>query len=132
MLASIRGIAAEQQVKDWIARVGLDAHDRRRYRAYSLGMKQRLGIACACMEEPDFLILDEPTNALDMDGVAMVRRELCAARDRGATVLMACHDDTVVRTVADEIWHMAEGHLEGREVLGKETDDGEEHIPLEA
>lgn len=123
-LASIRGIADERQIRGWLARVGLDPDDRRRYRAYSLGMRQRLGIACACMEEPDFLILDEPTNALDADGVAMVQRELRAARGRGATVLMACHDALVVRAVADEIWHIAEGHLEGHEVFEARGGDG--------
>lgn len=116
-LARIRGEADEDKIKGWIRRVGLDPDDRRRYRAYSLGMKQRLGIACACMEEPGFLILDEPTNALDAEGVSMVLEVLQDARERGTTVLLACHDAAVVRAMADEIWHIAEGHLEGHEVL---------------
>lgn len=116
MLASIKGIAEEAQIRSWISTVGLDPDDRRRYRAYSLGMKQRLGIAAALMEEPDVLLLDEPTNALDAGGVLMVQEQIRAARNRGATVLLACHDAGIVRSLADEVWHLAEGHLDNCEV----------------
>ncbi len=116
MLASIKGIAEEAQIRSWISTVGLDPDDRRRYRAYSLGMKQRLGIAAALMEEPDVLLLDEPTNALDTGGVLMVQEQIRAARNRGATVLLACHDAGIVRSLADEVWHLAEGHLDNCEV----------------
>lgn len=117
-LASIHGKADDEQLRAWIAAVGLDPDDRRRYRAYSLGMKQRLGIAGALMEEPDLVLLDEPTNALDIDGVALVQKLVREARGRGATILLACHDADVVDALADEVWHLAEGHLDGHETLG--------------
>lgn len=104
--------------------MGLDPDDARKYRKYSLGMKQRLGLAAAVMERPEVLVLDEPTNALDTSGVelAVQQIELAvqqieAARDRGATVVLACHDADVLRGLSDDIWHLAEGHLDGHEVL---------------
>lgn len=112
MLASIRGIADESNARDWLHRVGLNPDDRRRYRAYSLGMKQRLGIAAALMETPDLVMLDEPTNALDDQGIAMVVDEVRRAKNRGATVILASHDAEVLGSLSDEIWHIAEGHVE--------------------
>lgn len=121
MLASIRGAVGSAQVRSWITTVGLDPDDRRKYRAYSLGMKQRLGVAAALMEEPAILLLDEPTNALDADGVLMVREQIAVARNRGAVVVLACHDAGVVHDLADEVVRLAEGHLDGYECLtGKE------------
>ena len=97
--------------------MGLSPADKRYYRKYSLGMKQRLGIAAALMETPEIVMLDEPTNALDASGVEMVRCEVNSARERGATVILACHDASVLRELSDEIWYLAEGHIDGHEVL---------------
>lgn len=126
-LASIRGPVNVDSVHAWLWRVGLDPADRRHYRRYSLGMKQRLGIAAALMESPAVVMLDEPTNALDAGGVEMVRREVHAARERGATVILACHDAVVLRELSDEIWYLAEGHIDGHEVLQVEGDGDEVH-----
>ncbi len=124
-LASIRNTLTDDDIRSWIGRVGLDPTDRRHYRRYSLGMKQRLGIAAALMESPDVVMLDEPTNALDTEGVRMVRHEVGAARARGATVVLACHDAGVLRDLSDEIWYLAEGHIDGHEVLTARDDGGE-------
>lgn len=124
-LASIRNVVDDDTIRSWIERVGLDPASKRRYRAYSLGMKQRLGIAAALMESPAFVMLDEPTNALDADGVQMVRREVEAARDRGAAVVLACHDASVLRGLSDEIWYLAEGHIDRHEVLTGPVDPQE-------
>lgn len=124
-LASIRNVVDDDTIRSWIERVGLDPASKRRYRAYSLGMKQRLGIAAALMESPAFVMLDEPTNALDADGVQMVRREIEAARDRGAAVVLACHDASVLRGLSDEIWYLAEGHIDRHEVLTGPVDPQE-------
>jgi len=121
MLASIKGQLGADEIRGWIERVGLDPADKRHYRKYSLGMKQRLGIAAALMETPDIVMLDEPTNALDSDGVEMVRREVEEARRHGATVILACHDANVLQGLSDEIWYLAEGHIDGYEVLAKEV-----------
>jgi ABC-2 type transport system ATP-binding protein len=117
LLASIRGLASHDDVCAAIRSMGLDPDDRRTYRKYSLGMKQRLGLAAAFMETPPVLILDEPTNALDTAGVELAVGAIRAARDRGATVILACHDADVLRDLSDEIWYLAEGHLDGHEVL---------------
>lgn len=116
-LASIRSELDDSKICSWIERVGLDPTDRRHYRRYSLGMKQRLGIAAALMESPEVIMLDEPTNALDASGVQMVRREVGMARERGATVILACHDAGILRELSDEIWYLAEGHIDGHETL---------------
>lgn len=124
-LASIRGVLDDDAVCAWLDRVGLDPADGRHFRRYSLGMKQRLGIAAALMESPEVVMLDEPTNALDTDGVEMVRREVHAARQRGAAVILACHDAGVLRGLSDEIWYLAEGHIDGHESLYDAVEEGE-------
>jgi len=121
LLASIRNLVGPEDIRKTIADVGLDPDDKRKYRKYSLGMKQRLGLAGAVMESPEVLILDEPTNALDSAGVQMAMGLIMQARDRGATVLLACHDANVLRGLSDEIWHLAEGHVDGHEVLNPAT-----------
>ncbi|AEB06516.1 ABC transporter related protein [Coriobacterium glomerans PW2] len=117
LLASIRRSVDAAGVRAAIARVGLDPQDRRRYRKYSLGMKQRLGIAAAIMEAPDLLVLDEPTNALDVAGVEMLKRIVAQERSRGACVLVSCHDAGVLREMSDEVIYLAEGAVERRETI---------------
>ena len=74
-------------------------------------MKQRLGIACAMMEEPEALFLDEPINALDEDGVMLVRRLLREQTEKGSLVLLACHDREELFLLADEVYYMEEGKI---------------------
>ena len=66
--------------------VGLDPDDKRKYRKYSLGMKQRLGIACAIAEDPDLIILDEPFNALDEAGIRQIESLLCELKKQGKLI----------------------------------------------
>ena len=116
-LASIRRVADEKRLYDVINFVGLEPSDRRHFSKYSLGMKQRLGLAAAIMERPRLLLLDEPTNALDAAGVQMLKKLVAGMRSSGATVILACHDAIVLRGLSDQIYHLAEGHLEGHETL---------------
>ena len=111
LLASIKHSVGPEEIRQTIARVGLDPNDKKKYRKYSLGMKQRLGIAAAVMEEPDIIILDEPTNALDSDGVAMLKEILQDQRERGALVLISCHDLPTLQELSDEIYLMESGAL---------------------
>ena len=111
LLASIKHSVGPEEIHQTIARVGLDPDDKKKYRKYSLGMKQRLGIAAAVMEEPDVIILDEPTNALDSDGVAMLKEILHDQRERGALVLISCHDLPTLQELSDEIYLMESGAL---------------------
>lgn len=126
MLAGIRKRIDDDTVREWIARVGLDPGDKRKYRSYSLGMKQRLGIAAALMEEPTLVMLDEPTNALDTGGVELAKAEILRARDRGAIVVLASHDASLVAEVVDGLWFLAEGHIERHETCMHATKDEEE------
>ena len=91
LLATIKNIITDDEIKDAIRRVGLDPEDRRPYKKYSLGMKQRLKIAQAIMEKPKLIVLDEPTNSLDQDGVKLVRQILLEEKEKGATILLASH-----------------------------------------
>lgn len=111
VLASIKNIVNDEDIKNSLKRVGLDPEDRRTYKKYSLGMKQRLGIAQAIMEKPDLIILDEPTNALDEEGIMMVRNLLLEEKTRGATILIASHNQQDIKILADDIYKMQDGKL---------------------
>lgn len=111
MLASIQGRIDDDEIRNAIERVGLDPNDKRTFKKYSLGMKQRLGIACAIMEKPEIIILDEPVNALDEKGVAMVRNILQEERKRGALIVIACHDKEELEFLSDEIYVISEGKI---------------------
>lgn len=111
LLAAIRGRADTAQLREAISQVGLDPDDKRKYRKYSLGMKQRLGIAAAIMEKPDLIILDEPTNALDDSGVEQICEVIRREKERGALILLTCHDAAILERLSDEIYTVSEGHV---------------------
>lgn len=111
MLASIKNVITREEIHDAITSVGLDPLDKRKYKKFSLGMKQRLGIAAAIMEKPDILILDEPTNSLDSSGVSLVKTILAKERERGAIIILACHDLPVLQDVSDEIFLLEQGKI---------------------
>lgn len=111
MLASIKNIITREEIHEAITSVGLDPLDKRKYKKFSLGMKQRLGIAAAIMEKPDILILDEPTNSLDSSGVSLVKTILAKERERGAIIILACHDLPVLQDVSDEIFLLEQGKI---------------------
>lgn len=112
-LASIRGVIGPAEVDAALRRVGLDPDDARPFSAYSLGMRQRLSIVQAVMERPRLLVLDEPTNALDVDGIAMVVGLLAEERERGATVLVASHNEPTLEALCDRRYRMADGRVTG-------------------
>lgn len=112
LLAGIKGNVDLEQLRQTIRDVGLNPDDKRKYRKYSLGMKQRLGIAAAIMEKPELILMDEPTNALDDAGVEQICQLLQRERDRGALILMACHDAAILEKMADEIYTIYEGKVE--------------------
>lgn len=111
LLAEIQNKISVDTIRETIRDVGLDPDDKRTFGKYSLGMKKRLGIAAAIMEKPDLILLDEPTNALDDVGTeqicALIRRE----RDRGALVVVACHDAQLLDSLSDEIYSLYEGKV---------------------
>lgn len=111
LLAKINNYIGEEEVRDAIKRVGLNPDDKRVVRKYSLGMKQRIAIAQAIMEKPDFLFLDEPTNALDTEGVEIVRNIIREEAKRGALVFLASHNVEDIDILCDDTFKMAEGSL---------------------
>lgn len=111
LLAGIRRKVGDDRIWQVLERVGLNYEDNRKYRQFSLGMKQRLGIAGAVLEHPRFLLVDEPTNALDTDGVAMVRQILQEEKKQGALIVLACHDFSVLQELSDVIYSVKEGRV---------------------
>lgn len=111
LLSDIRGIIGEKEIEEILIKVGLDPQDRRKYKSYSLGMKQKLGIACALMENPDLIILDEPINALDEESVGKMRKLLEEKKQQGALIIVACHDTEELLLLADEIVYIEDGKV---------------------
>lgn len=111
VLADLNKKIGKEEVAQAITRVGLNPKDRRLYLQYSLGMKQRLALAQAIMEKPDILILDEPSNALDSEGVEMFRHIVDEERRRGAMILLASHNKEDITALADEIFEMENGGI---------------------
>ena len=113
MLASIRGVVGDREVDRALERVGLDPADIRPFSAYSMGMRQRLTVAQAIMESPELLVLDEPTNALDVDGIGLVADVVREEHERGCTVLVSCHNEPALESLFERCWRMVDGHLAG-------------------
>ena len=111
MLASVQNRVDDEAIRESIKAVGLNPLDSKKYKKYSLGMKQRLGIAAAVMEKPDIVILDEPTNSLDTNGVEMVKEILKAQKERNALVIISCHDFAVLKEMSDEIFLLESGEI---------------------
>lgn len=110
ILASIQNKISDEQIRTAIQKVGLDPFDKKPYRKYSLGMKQRLGIACAIMEDPDIVLLDEPTNALDENGVKLIKEILMSMREN-RIIIISCHDKEDLEFLSDEIIMISNGKL---------------------
>ena len=113
-ISEIKGLISDQTVARALQAVGLDPKDPRPVRKYSLGMRQRLGIACAVMERPSLLLLDEPVNALDPAGVEMACRLFDGTRRHSAIVVIACHDSEELEGLFDERIDLSDGRIVGR------------------
>lgn len=103
-LAAIRDKISESEIRSILTRIGLDPDDKRKVRKYSLGMRQKLSLAQCFMENPDLILLDEPTNGLDEASVENVRRLIKEHAERGAIVCLASHNKEDIETLADEIY----------------------------
>ncbi len=113
-LAAIRHKITPDQVRRAIRAVGLDDRDKKWVGKYSLGMRQRLGLAQALMEEPELLILDEPMNGLDRAGVEQMRTLFSALRSRGRTILLASHAAEDIDLLCDRVYELDSGVLTPR------------------
>lgn len=111
MLAKIKNKIKDSDIEEAISRVGLDPHDKRIVKKYSLGMRQKIVIAQAIMERPDILVLDEPTNALDDSGIELFRKIIKEEKERGAVILMASHNKEDIAVLCDDIYQIKGGEL---------------------
>lgn len=111
LLAEIRHQAGSKEIEEAIRRVGLDPDDKRAFRKYSLGMKHRLVLAQAIMEKPDYLFLDEPTNAVDAEGVQIFYKIIKEEAKRGTVVLVSSHVNSDIKELAEEVFQMEQGRL---------------------
>lgn len=123
-LAAIRGEVTGDEIRKTLKQVGLDPGDRRKVGKYSLGMRQRLGIACAVMEEPKLLILDEPFNGLDEGGCKMLRELIGRYRKKGCLIVLACHDREELEALSDAIYRVDGGTFEPLSRKPSLSDDG--------
>ena len=110
-LASIRCKIGDEEIKSAMKQVNLNPDDKKHVGKYSLGMRQRLGLAQAIMENPELLILDEPMNGLDKDGVADVRQYLLDLKSQGKTILIASHSAEDIDVLCDTVCEMDKGNL---------------------
>ncbi len=108
-LASVRGKVKEDEIRKYMELVGLNPDDKKHVGNYSLGMKQRLGIAQALMENPDILILDEPMNALDNNGVEEMRTILLKMKEQGKLIIIASHIRDDIDILCDEVYGIDAG-----------------------
>ncbi len=120
ILASLNNRIGREEIIRTIERVGLDPAMKKPVSKYSLGMRQRLGIAQAIMEDPDLLILDEPFNGLDKHGVEDIRKIIMELKEQGKTILLASHNAEDIRILCDTVCEMDAGIL--REVSGYEEE----------
>lgn len=108
-LASLKRKITKEQVRRTMETVGLDPMSKKAVRKYSMGMRQRLGIAQAIMEDPEVILLDEPMNGLDNQGVEDIRKVLLSLRDKGKTILLASHSKEDIAVLCDTVTEMESG-----------------------
>ncbi|MCI9370395.1 MAG: ATP-binding cassette domain-containing protein [Lachnospiraceae bacterium] len=111
ILARLRNKIGEQEIREIIVEVGLEPDDKRKYYKYSLGMKQKLGIAAAIMEKPDIIILDEPINALDSETAEKIKNIIIREKERGAIIILACHNTEELEFLSDTIIEINDGKI---------------------
>jgi len=121
LLAMISGNVSKEKIADTMAFVGLDAHDRKPVRTYSVGMRQRLGLAQALMEDPDLIILDEPTAGLDFDAQREIYEYMITLRRMGKTLLITSHYLNEVKLLCDRAFILKDGRLTNMQDIDSES-----------
>ena len=112
LLAGLKNKIGKKEIEETLELVGLDPKLKKSVRKYSLGMRQRLGMAQAIMEKPDIYILDEPMNGLDKHGVADMRELLLKLKEQGATIILASHSAEDIEILCDTVHEMDRGNIE--------------------
>ena len=111
LLADIRKKTTDQELREFLIKLKLDPDDKRKVKKFSLGMRQKVGIAQAFIDNPDLLILDEPFNALDSEAVDILKTLLKEYINEDRIILLSCHSREILEEVCDEIFKMEEGKI---------------------
>lgn len=111
ILAKIKNIISDEEIRNYMELVGLDPYSKKSVKKYSLGMRQRLGIAQALMENPDLLILDEPFNGLDKNMTSRIRDVLIEEKQKGKTILLVSHNEKDIEYICDRIYEIDGGKI---------------------
>lgn len=111
LLSKINKKIDDKEIWEAIKRVGLDPADKRSFRKYSLGMKQKIVLAQAFMEDPEVLLLDEPTNALDEETVNLIREILLEEKEKGKIIIIASHSREDIEYLCDEVYKISNGRI---------------------
>ena len=111
LLGLLQEGVTEEDIEEAMNAVGLDPKDRRHYKKYSLGMKERLGIAQAILKKPKLILLDEPTNGIDSDGIQILEELLWRLKEAGSTIVVTSHDRDFLDAVTSQCYEMKEGSL---------------------
>lgn len=111
LLAKLNGIASKQRIRETMEKVGLNPDLKLSVQKYSLGMRQRLGIAQAIMESPRLLVLDEPMNGLDKSGVEEMRSYLLQLKKEGTTMIISSHTEEDIKVLCDAVYEMDGGKI---------------------
>ena len=111
LLGMLQEGVTEEDIEEAMNAVGLDPKDRRHYKKYSLGMKERLGIAQAILKKPKLILLDEPTNGIDSDGIQILEELLWRLKEAGSTIVVTSNDRDFLDAVTSQCYEMKEGSL---------------------
>ncbi|MFG6392848.1 MAG: ATP-binding cassette domain-containing protein [Lachnospiraceae bacterium] len=111
ILAAIKGKIKDQEIREAMELTGLNPDEKKHVGKYSLGMKQRLGLAQALMENPDILLLDEPMNGLDNEGVKEIREVILKRKETGNLIVIASHNEEDIKVLCDEIFYFDKGRI---------------------
>ena len=111
LLAMLQEGVSNEDIDVAMRSVGLNPEDKRHYKKYSLGMRERLGIAQAILKKPKLILLDEPTNGIDEDGIKILKKLLLDLKEQGSTIIVASHDKDFLEAMATKYYEMKEGTL---------------------
>lgn len=125
-LAEINNKIGDEDIKNILKEVGLDPEEKKSFRKYSLGMKQKLGIAQAVMENPEVIILDEPTNALDEESVKKINSMIAKFKNDNKLVLISNHNREELEMICDEIYSIENGKIYDHVVISEENSNEKE------
>jgi ABC-2 type transport system ATP-binding protein len=119
-LAMIHHKISKSDIEQYMTLVGLDYNSTKKVGKYSLGMRQRLGIAQAIMEDPDILLLDEPLNGLDNESAEQMRKIILSLKEKGKTILLASHNQNDIDILCDRVFEIDRGHLYAKTLTKKD------------